>query len=339
MGEHSMWTRLAVRNFKGLPDMDVPLGNPAFFGGGNDSGKTSILQAIVLWYLGLSKWIDKRGETGLHKPGVVLNRRSLIGIPVPSTRHLWRDLELHRSSGGRRERIRIEIEVEGISGGRAWKCGLEFDYAMEDTLYCRPLRLTEGGQERMPVAGVPLCRVAYLHPVSGLMMNEVRLPRGACDVRLSEGRGGDALRTLCYTLFAEMPDGESRWDEVRTRMRELFGMDLGIPLYLPQRGEVNLTYATPGGKRLDIISAGRGALQALSILVFAETYPEGVLLLDGIDAFLEQGIRSTIHDILRQTVSSGRLQVIGCGVAQTGPLYLATTGTVVAGVGISTPLL
>ena len=48
--------------------------------------------------------------------------------------------------------IRIDLIVEGVTNDKAWVCGLEFDYANEESFYCRPLRRSEGkSPERMPV--------------------------------------------------------------------------------------------------------------------------------------------------------------------------------------------
>ena len=40
----------------------------------------------------------------------------------------------------RTSNIRIDVIVEGVSNDRLWTCGLEFDYANEESFYCRPLR-------------------------------------------------------------------------------------------------------------------------------------------------------------------------------------------------------
>ena len=50
-----MLTKLIVRDFKGLTDVEIDLDNPVVFVGPNDSGKTSALQAITLWELGLRR--------------------------------------------------------------------------------------------------------------------------------------------------------------------------------------------------------------------------------------------------------------------------------------------
>ena len=67
-----MLTKVAIRNFKRFDEVEVELGNPVLFVGPNDAGKTSALQALMLWDLGLRRWTEKRGgKTAPEKrPGV-----------------------------------------------------------------------------------------------------------------------------------------------------------------------------------------------------------------------------------------------------------------------------
>ncbi len=169
-----MLTRLTIRNFKRFGEVDIPLGNPVVFIGPNNSGKTSAMQALALWDVGLKKWTEKRSGKSApeQRTGVAVNRRDLLAIPVPNANLLWRELHVRnvRKVDGRQrtDNIRIDLVVEGISRDKAWQCGLEFDYANEESFYCRPLRLAEGKTpNRMPVpdeaaatqiAFLPLCR-------------------------------------------------------------------------------------------------------------------------------------------------------------------------------------
>lgn len=147
-----MLTNLKIRNFKRLRDADIELGKTVVFAGPNNSGKTTALQALALWEIGLRRWNEKRygKETPEKRPGVTINRRDLIAIPVPDANQLWRDLHVRdvRRSNGKPEtrNVRIDITVSGITAGRPWDCGFEFYYANEESFYCRPLRLSEDRQ-------------------------------------------------------------------------------------------------------------------------------------------------------------------------------------------------
>ena len=144
-----MLTNLTVRNFKSFGEVDIELGDPVVFIGPNNSGKTSALQALALWEVGLRHWNEKRkGKTAPEKrPGVTINRRDLVSIPIPDANLLWRDLRVRNvqqvSGIPDTKNIRIDITVEGVTEDTKWKCGLEFDYANQESFYCRPLRLSE----------------------------------------------------------------------------------------------------------------------------------------------------------------------------------------------------
>ena len=208
-----MLTRLAVRNFKLFDEIELDLGQQVVLIGPNNAGKTTALQALALWDVGLKRWLEKRGAGDIpsKRPGVTVNRRDLIALPVPTAKLLWRDLHTHtggRNEDGRQrtEHVRIEIVVDGID----WSCGFEFDYANEESFYCRPLRQENG--ERMPVPEAARdVRVAYLPPMSGLAANETRLDQGSDQrpARRGTHRRGAAQPVLSESSRRRMgpPDG------------------------------------------------------------------------------------------------------------------------------------
>ena len=137
-----MLTGLTVRNFKKLGDVRIELGQNVVFIGPNNSGKSTALQALTLWNVGLKRWNEKRsGGTPEKRPGVTINRRDLFALPVPNTNLLWRDLHVRdvQKVGGKTQtqNVRIDIVVEGVTSEGPWTCGLEFDYANEESFYCR----------------------------------------------------------------------------------------------------------------------------------------------------------------------------------------------------------
>lgn len=167
-----MLTKLTIRNFKRFEEVEIELGNPVAFIGPNNSGKTSAMQALALWDIGLKRWNEKRsGKSAPEKrPGVTVNRRDLIAIPVPSARLLWQGLHVRdvSISDGKQQtqNVRIDVIVEGVSNGCGWMCGLEFDYANEESFYCRPLRQGDDkAPARMPIPDEAAdVQVAFLPP-------------------------------------------------------------------------------------------------------------------------------------------------------------------------------
>ena len=341
-----MLTKLTIRNFKGIEEAEIELGNPVVFVGPNDSGKTTALQALTLWDLGLRRWTEKRGDQAPAKrPGVAVNRRDLVGVPVPTARQLWHELrvrETHREGSGQRtENIRIDVIVDGTARVRLeestefenWSCGLEFDYANEESFYCRPLRTDPGGDERMPVLREALRpRVVLLGPMSGLATQETRLEPGAINVRLGEGRTAEVLRNLCLRV-TELPDGEDRWGALSERLAALFGARLDRPRFIPARGEIELTYLNPAGSRLDLTAAGRGMQQTLLLLAFINLHPDSVVLLDEPDAHLEILRQRQTYELLSEAASGNGTQVICASHSEVMLNEAAGRGTVVAFLG------
>ena len=157
-----MLTRLAIRNFKLFDKVELELGDRVVLIGPNNAGKTTALQALALWDIGLKRWLEKRGAGAVpgKRPGVTINRRDLIALPVPAAHLLWRDRRVRSGSRKdgktRTENVCIEIEVEGIHEGIGWRCGLEFDYANEESFYCRPLRGADEQRMAVPEAAGPI---------------------------------------------------------------------------------------------------------------------------------------------------------------------------------------
>ncbi len=312
-----MLTRLLIRNFKRFEEVEIELGNPVVFIGPNNSGKTAALQALALWDIGVKRWKEKRGTSAApgQRPGVTINRRDLITIPVPDANLLWRDLHVREvESNGRKQQtrnIRIDIVVDGVTEGKAWSCGLEFDYANPESFYCRPLRLREGiNPDRMQVPPEATgLRMAFLQPMSGLAANEYRLDPGAINVSLGEGRTAEVLRNLCYQVLIR-EGGKERWRQVVKKISDLFGVELNEPTYVPERGEITMTYVQRPRVNLDLSSSGRGLQQTLLLLSHLSVNPGSILLLDEPDAHLEILRQRQIYQLLSEWAREQDSQII-----------------------------
>ena len=338
-----MLTKLTVRNFKRFEDVEIELGNPVVFVDPNNSGKTTAMQALALWDAGLKQWLAKRsGRTAPEKrPGVTVNRRDLTAIPVPSANMLWRGLHTHRGYRGedgrsRTENVRIDIAVEGVTEDEHWVCGLEFDYANEESFYCRPLRISSATSgDRMPVPDrAGSVQIAFLPPMSGLAATETSLPSGAVNVRIGEGRTAEVLRNLCSRVLRERPEV---WEHLVAQIHELFGAKLERPRYVEERGEIEMAYREEG-VRLDLSSSGRGLQQTLLILAYLYANPGNVLLLDEPDAHLEILRQREIYRLLSETAEQSGSQVIAASHSEVLLNEAAERDLVIAFVGRPHPI-
>ncbi len=312
-----MLTKMTVRNFKQFDEITVELDNVVVFVGPNDSGKTTALQALALWELGLRRWRERWGMAptdDLQRPGVSINRLDLFSMPVSHANLLWRGLrtrEANRQEGGTAN-VRIEVIVEGISqGGKEWTCGLEFDYANAESFYCRPLRTTADGKSRMLVPTEAFDeQVAFLPPMSGLSSSEAMLQPGTVNVLLGQGRTAEVLRNLCFEVFLQHRE---LWDAVLVpRIADIFGATILQPQYNPERGEITVRYqdAYMASLELDLSSSGRGFQQMLLLAAYMLLHPNSVILLDEPDAHLEILRQRQIYQAIAETAESQGSQLV-----------------------------
>ncbi len=332
-----MLTDLTIRNFKRFEDVTIELGSPVVFIGPNNSGKTSAMQALALWDIGLKRWNERRrGQTiPGRRPGVTVNRRDLVAIPAPAANLLWRELHTRNVSKvdgkQRTDNIRIEIVVDGADAS-AWSCGLEFDYANEESFYCRPLRTGDGkSPERMLVPPeAEEVKVAFLPPMSGLAATETRLDPGAVNVRVGEGRTAEVLRNLCFRIYETQ---HQQWNQLTEQLEMLFGARLEAPRYVEERGEITMRYRERGVS-LDLSSSGRGLQQTLLILAYMHANPGAVLLLDEPDAHLEVLRQRQVYELITEAASASGSQIIAASHSEVLLNEAAGRDTVIAFVGV-----
>jgi hypothetical protein len=267
-----------------------------------------------------------------------MNRRDLVAIPIPDANLLWRNLhvrDVRKANGSTQtQNVRIDITVDGVSAGKVWSCGLEFDYANEESFYCRPLRLNEDKQPaRMgvpPEAAGTL--FAFLPPMSGLAATEPKWEAGRINVLLGEGQTAQVLRNLCHQLY-EQPEPKGAWREVTSHIGSLFGAELQAPLFIKERGEITMTYRDPGGSLLDLSCAGRGLQQTLLLLAHLYANPKTVLLLDEPDAHLEVLRQRQIYQLLTDVAARQGSQIIAASHSEVVLNEAANRDMVIAFVG------
>ena len=332
-----MLTKLTIRNFKRFEEVEIELGNPVVFIGPNNSGKTSAMQALALWDIGVKRWKEKRGGKSApdKRPGATVNRRDLLAIPHPRAALLWRGLHTRdmRRVEGRQQtsNVRIDLLVDGVSEDHSWSCGLEFDYANEESFYCRPLRLGDDKHpRRMPIPDeAASVDMAFLPPMSGLAATETRLDPGAVNVRVGEGRTAEVLRNLCFRIVNDNPQ---QWASLVERIEGLFGARLDEPRYIEERGEITMGYQEQGSS-LDLSSSGRGLQQTLLILAYMYANPGAVILLDEPDAHLEILRQREIYALISKVADEHGSQVIAASHSEVLLNEAADRDLVIAFVG------
>jgi energy-coupling factor transporter ATP-binding protein EcfA2 len=327
-----MITRFTIENFKKLGSAELHLGNAVVFIGPNNSGKTTALQALALWDIGMRRWTEKRDKSApAERQGVTINRRDLFAIPAPSAKLLWTDL--HTQDSARRDgkpktdKVYITLGAEGVDEGRPWRCVFEYYYANEESFYCR---LKEGDNGKVP-AGARKHGVVFLPPMSGLAEREYRKEQGEISVLIGEGQTAQVLRNLCWRLYS-MED-KAGWEKLRSQVELLFDIRLSDPAYVQERSELVLTYRERNGVELDLSSAGRGCQQVLLLLSFLLANPGAILLLDEPDAHLEILRQRDVYNLITQVAEASGSQIVAASHSEVVLQEAAERDVVMAFVG------
>ena len=278
-----------IRGFKRFDEVEFRLPGHVVLAGPNNTGKTTLLQAIASWSLALRQWRelnDFNPRQGYTRAPIA--RQAFSAVPLRSFDLLWTD---------RRYRGQIEIELQHDAG---WSVTMEFISDSTEQIYVRPR--SDVPADALREVDLP---AVYVPSMTGLETNERLLQPVAVEHILGLGRPGEVLRNLLVIASLD----EAAWDALQNSIARLFGYQLSSPdadgPYI--RAEYTMSKEGP---LLDIASAGSGFQQVLMLLTFLHTRQGAVLLLDEPDAHLYVILQDAIYHELRSVAARQRSQLI-----------------------------
>lgn len=231
-----MIRRVVIEGFKRFDNVEFVLPGHIVVAGPNNSGKTTLLQAIGAWSLALNRWkelndFQRHGGAYTRAP---IARQAFSPVPLRSFELLWRN---RRYEG----EIRITLWTD------EWQLTMKLEADSTEQIYVRPEPIDPG-----IVRSVTLT-TALVPPMTGLSIEEPVYTRPKLDQLLGQGRPGEMLRNV---LVGAHGAGEM-WERLRGSIRRLFGYEL-VP---PDDTGPNIIaeyQMTADGPRFDVGSAGSG---------------------------------------------------------------------------------
>ncbi len=278
-----------IRGFKRFDDVEFHLPGHVVLAGPNDTGKTTVLQAIASWSLALRRWRElkdfNRRQGYARAP---ITRQAFAAVPLLSFDLMWKDREY---------RGRIEIEIRHDTG---WSVTMELIADSTEQIYVRPKADAPADTLRSLELGV-----VYVPPMTGLETDERLYLPAAVEHILGMSRPGEVLRNLLVDASLD----DTAWAALQDSIGKLFGYELLVPdatgPYI--RAEYRMT---KGGRPLDVASAGSGFQQVLMLLTFLNTREGSVLLLDEPDAHLHLILQDAIYHEPRTAAALHRSQLV-----------------------------
>ena len=287
-----MIRKVTIKGFKRFAEVTFELPGHVVIAGPNNTGKTTLLQAIAAWSLAFSTWSRRNDfqRHGGYYAKAPITRQVFSAVPLRAFDLLWTD---------RRYNQPIEIRIEHSAG---WAVTMEFLPDTTEQILVRPR--PDADPQAFALGLVELSAV-FVPPMTGLSTDEPVLQKPKIEQLLGQGKPGDVLRNLLVLAHQD----QDAWRNLTSSIRRLFGYDL-LPPDAAGADILAEYQMAPGGPRLDIASAGSGFQQVLMLLTFLNTRAGSVLLLDEPDAHLHIILQDAIYGELRSVAQRQRSQLV-----------------------------
>ncbi|MDR2562680.1 MAG: ATP-binding protein [Prevotellaceae bacterium] len=287
-----MLTNIKIENFKKLESVSFPVSSSVVIIGPNNSGKSTIFQALCLWEIGVRNYIAAKEQGKLDaNEQVILNRKDLLNSPISDVRFLWPEQKTHLTSTEKNQQnIILSVELTGENKGEIWNCRAEFYYYNAESFSCE-IKTGLNEIKKLYDEGNGL-HFGFLQAMSGISTSEDKLTQGSIKRKLGEGKTAEVLRNICYEiLYPEIASKDiskidCTWRRLCETVEPMFGVKLEQPEYVKSTGLIHFEYSENGIK-YDVASGGRGFQQTLLLFSYMFANPGTVLLLDEPDAHLE----------------------------------------------------
>jgi energy-coupling factor transporter ATP-binding protein EcfA2 len=288
---------VAVRRFKGLEDVQIALSDATLLIGANNSGKSSILQAIH-FAVSVAQTAQLVGEGVSWRSDAFelsINPSQLIYSPVADVMSL-------ATGGTLQERRDTQIEIEFIDDTGA-RCIVGLRRGRNRNIAISIL----GRQIGEALMDVEHPFTVYAPGLAGVPKEERFLSAGV--VRRIVARG-DANLTLRNVLRMLHLNTES-WNLFIEDMRSIFdGITIDIVFDVNTDENIEVRFQLPGGPSLPVDAAGTSILQASQILSYVALFKPRVLILDEPDSHLHPDNQRALCDLVRRLASSREFQAL-----------------------------
>lgn len=297
-----MIRKVTLKNFKRFfGSVEFNIAGHVVLAGPNNTGKTTLLQAIAAWGLGFRKWLELN-DFNPRLNGYrwqELERLAFSPVAVRAFDLLWANKKNNQA-------FEIGVQVDGLP-----LVTLEFSYQSAGSIQVRPkydAALTATALKNSALR----FQTTFIPAMSGLARSEQRLAdQEAIDSALAQGRPGEVLRNLLYIANQD----EAAWRTLNATMNRLFSCQLETP-----KGGAELVCEYRQGNAataplFDVASAGSGFLQVLLLLTLLLTQSRradgahAVLLIDEPDAHLHMLLQRSIYGELRSVAASRQAQL------------------------------
>lgn len=293
-------SKISISSLKGLEDTTLEVARPlCVLTGPNNSGKSTILQAVLLGFDALRRCVDTQ-TWRLRTSGRAVTQVDFLRVNEP--RDLWHNQQWKGGRAGAEKYIRVGLFFDN---GVSFFARIRFLYGALNIgiTDVSPNPLSEDLLKA--VLGVS---PVFLPPSGGAQAHEAVSTIAQLHYTLSTGDPGVVLRNILLQL--QRPEQKEAWTFVCGVARSHFGIEMqNIAFDEKYDLEIRAPYQD-GTCTLDLVSGGAGFSQVLQIVAVLAWLKPGLVLLDEPDAHLHPSLQSRLLDFLHALGSHFGVQII-----------------------------
>lgn len=288
---------VAIRRFKRLDEINLGLGDVTLLVGANNSGKSSILQALhfAISIAQSARLVGEGVSWARDAFELSFNPAQLIYSPVADVMSL--------ASGGylQEPRIsRIEIAMTAADGARCivgLRRGRNRNIAV--SIEGRAL-----GEQFMDIEN-PF--TVYAPGLAGVPKEERFMSLGVVRRIVARGDANLVLRNVLRALAAN----RDAWDAFIQDMRSIFpGIEISVEFNENTDETIEAYFTLPGGPALPVDAAGTSILQASQLLAYIGLFKPRLLILDEPDSHLHPDNQRALCGLICKLASEREFQAL-----------------------------
>lgn len=342
--------KVELKKFKKYKDSSISLKNElTLVVGGNNSGKSTLLQALATWQFcktlleiekGRISWTRNATNQGLGL-GIV----DFTPMFIPSLSHLWTNLKSQKQTENDGYTLKIKLFWDTESNVEKY---LEIGLSLaNDRLFIKNtssnIVIGDITNADGTINNNNIPQIAYLPPFAGITDREVRMSPAMRNRLIGQGLSGGVIRNSIYDIHlsnlskrAVLKEGKTKisgkdltelrkvdaWEILQKTMFDLFSLKIEVTPFNEQYhsylriecvGGIARDYKFTKHKNFnarDIMVEGSGFLQWLSVYTLALSEEFNVLLLDEPDAHLHTQLQKNLTERLEEITVNKRKQVL-----------------------------
>jgi hypothetical protein len=332
--------KIVLKNFKKFKHTPFDLNSSGltFLAGANNSGKSTLLQAMAVWEFCKIVLEMERGResllTGYSKQGLGLSDDEFSPIAIANLKHLWTNLR--NQEPGAPDGYSLGVHCD-------WKDSAGVDKHLQITLALANDRLfIKVGATNLTLSDT-IPSFAYLPPFAGIESRESFMSVAQRRAMTGRGLAGGVIRNLLHDMHrvneaerAKLKAGRTKikdsdlarlrasdpWEILQSILAEVFNTQLEVEPFNSLYHSYIRVKCFKGkidGKKFvrhpkfiprDLMAEGSGLLQWLSVFALALDKSINTILLDEPDAHLHTSLQNKLVDKLDSIAQSAGKQII-----------------------------